>query len=97
MIYNVSNGLENEVSISHPPRLTLSCILNPIKTRRFTILKGNGKSILGIKNDGTAPDDSLYDELEEYFKLAPSDLERCYSFVNDKVVTDLKGDIGPPI
>ena len=70
--------------------------LNPIKAKRFTILKGNEKSILGIKNDGTAPDDSLYDELDEYFKLAPSGLERCYSFVNDKVVTDLKGDIGPP-
>ena len=44
--------------------------LNPTKTKRFTILKGNGKSILGTKNDSTAPDDSLYDELDEYFKLA---------------------------
>ena len=52
--------------------------LNPIKTKRFTISKGNGKSVLGIKNDGPVPDDSLCNELDEYFKLAPSGLERCY-------------------
>ena len=69
--------------------------LEPISTKRFSVLNGNGKSILGIKNDDSVTDDSLYGELDEYFKLAPSKLERRYSFVNDKVVTDLKGAIGP--
>ena len=71
-----SPDLKASALTTGPHCIDITPTVQPISLKRFTVLKGNGKSILGIKNDSTVTDDSLDGELDECFKLPPSELEK---------------------